>query len=856
MSSSRDLTPVGDRMRHRYRVLRRLLAANSEMLELMADLEADLAHLDPGELGVRQPVLRLLDGSLLLAENLNILTGGAHGRLYAAHAEIEQAVRTALRAAPDPSTLPFMLPLEDASSERIREVGGKAASLGELRAVIPGAVPAGFVITTAAYRFFLAENRLHDPIRKLFKDLSLITGRRLFKERTAAIRALIEASPLPARVNEALEAGLRLFGGEAPTLWAVRSSAVGEDGRMSFAGQFDSVLKVPKDGLASAYRTVLASRYNDHAVLYRLVGGFAEVDTPMAVLVIPMLDARAAGVLYTRDPSDESADRMLIDAVEGLADAMVRGEAAGASVFAVRSRPGEVEKPPRDASPGGVSGPSFPLSRSEVRGLVELGVRLEGQRGRPLDIEWVVTRDGTLMVVQSRPLRAIARESFSGQPGMGGATSSGLGGSTSSGIGGSTSPGMRGSTSPVDGREPIASGGMTVFPGRAVGPVHLARTVEDLAQAPEGAVLVLRQAGPELAAVLPRVAGVVAEQGNPAGHAAALAREFAVPTLFGVPDAEARLGKCHALSLDATQRLVFEGALWPDVRERVRSRIRHLPGRRRGNPLHDRVLVLNLTNPMARNFRASACRSVHDVVRYTHEKAVAAMFDVGDEIGQQAHRRVCRLVSDVPLELEVLDLGTALPEEAHARRTARPEEIASAPFQALWGGMTRSGVTWAGRNQIGVAGFFSVVASSLGDSRASVRDLGARNYIMVAPDYVNLNARLAYHFAMVDAFVSPVPENNYVNFRFRGGGAAHERRDLRARFLSEVLLRSGFGVDRRGDLVTAWLRRYPRGPSEDGLAVLGALMGCARQLDMLMRDESSVQEFAARFLKGEYEAFA
>ena len=137
-----------------------------------------------------------------------------------------------------------------------------------------------------------------------------------------------------------------------------------------------------------------------------------------------------------------------------------------------------------------------------------------------------------------------------------------------------------------------------------------------------------------------------------------------------------------------------------------------------------------------------------------------------------------------------------------------------------------------------------------------MRDLGARNYIMVAPDYVNLNARLAYHFAMVDAFVSPVPENNYVNFRFRGGGAAHERRDLRARFLSEVLLRSGFGVDRRGDLVTAWLRRYPRGPSEDGLAVLGALMGCARQLDMLMRDESSVQEFAARFLKGEYEAFA
>jgi pyruvate,water dikinase len=352
------------------------------------------------------------------------------------------------------------------------------------------------------------------------------------------------------------------------------------------------------------------------------------------------------------------------------------------------------------------------------------------------------------------------------------------------------------------------------------------------------------------------VAGVVAEQGNPAGHAAALAREFAVPTLFGVPEAEARLGACHALSLDATQRLVFEGALWPEVRERVRSRIRHLPGRRRANPLHDRVLALNLTNPQAVTFRASACRSVHDIVRFTHEKAVAAMFDVGDEVDRQGQRRVYRLESEVPLQLAVLDLGAALPPTEQERRTVRPEEIASPPFQALWRGMTRPGLSWAGRTQIGVGGFLSVMASSMASAPGTMRELGACNYLMVAPDYVNLNARLAYHFAMVDAFVSPVPENNFVNFRFRGGGAAHERRDLRARFLAEVLLRSGFGVDRRGDLVTAWLRRYPRDASEAGLATLGALMACARQLDMLMDDESAVQEFAGRFLTGDYTGFA
>ena len=622
---------------------------------------------------------------------------------------------------------------------------------------------------------------------------------------------------MPGRVIEALGAGVRLFGAGPPSRWAVRSSAVGEDGRMSFAGQFDTLLDVAPEALAPAYRTVLASRYNNHAILYRLTGGFTEVDTPMAVLVMPMLDARAAGVLYTRDPRDDTADRMLIDAVEGLAEAMVRGEKVASTLLARRSHPGEIE-----ASHDSKATAS-PLTPHDVRALVELGLKLEAHSGRPLDIEWVVTKGGALKVVQCRPLFTVDRKLHT---------------ETSAEV-----------------RPPLTKAGMTVFPGRAVGPTHLARTVEEVMAAPDGAILVFHQAGPELAAVLPRVAGVVANQGNLAGHAAALVREFAVPTLFGVPDAEERLGPCSALSLDATRRLVFEGILWPEVRERVRSRIRHLSGRRLANLL-ERVLALNLTNPQAINFRARACRSVHDIVRFSHEKAVAAMFDLGDEVGRQGQRLVCRLESGVPLPLAVLDLSATLAAAARERRAVRPEEIASPPFQALWRGMTRPGVSWAGRTQISLSGFMSVLGSSMSDSRAGVREVGGRNYLMVAPDYVNLNARLAYHFAMVDAFVSLVPENNFVNFRFRGGGAGEERRNLRARFLSEVLLRSGFGVDRRGDLVTAWLRRYPRGPSEEGLATLGSLMGCARQLDMLIQDDAAVRRFVERFLEGDYTAFA
>jgi pyruvate,water dikinase len=120
---------------------------------------------------------------------------------------------------------------------------------------------------------------------------------------------------------------------------------------------------------------------------------------------------------------------------------------------------------------------------------------------------------------------------------------------------------------------------------------------------------------------------------------------------------------------------------------------------------------------------------------------------------------------------------------------------------------------------------------------------------------MNMNLRLAYHYTMVDALVGESPENNFVNFRFRGGGARADRRELRAKFLAETLRRSRFAVDRRGDLVTAWFRRYPRARCEEALDVIGKLMACSRQLDMLIANTRIAHEYAERFLAGEYEAF-
>ncbi len=833
--SSGSVEPIWQR----YRVLRRLLASNSELLELMADLEADLSHLEPGEYRVRQPIIRLLEGSLLLAENLNLLTRERYRVLYEAHWSIEKAVREYLRSFPPPSSQQLLVPLHQANIDRIREVGGKAAHLGELRVIMPDFVPSGFVITTAAFRLLLEEGNLHDEIRRLLKDLSFITERELFRERTAAIRALVETSPVPRVVAEAIADGIMQFPLPWPSNWAVRSSAVGEDGPMSFAGQFDSFLHVAKDELQSAFKKVIASRYTDRAVLYRLACGFTEVNTPMAVLFLPMLEARSAGVLYTRDPRDESADRMMISAVRGLADDMVRGRAQADIFLIKRSQRVELE----ELNPAAVSTvlatgaiensdsklndaeePHSPsLDEEEMQRLLEIGLRIEKHFGRPQDIEWVLTPDGRFMVVQSRPLRIEDRRVHEGQS--------------------------------METRQPLLEGGITIFPGRTIGKAYIARTVEDLSQLPEGVLLIINQATPEIATALPSVAGLISEHGNPGGHAATLIREFGIPGLFGLKGAMSCVETGHALSLDATRRKLFEGTLWPEVGDRVKARIRQVRSGETQNLLHDRILNLKLVDPLARSFRADKCESIHDIIRFSHEMAVSAMFDLGDKAVKQGRQRAFRLETEIPLDLTILDLGSSL-AEVPGRTSMKPEEVRSTPFHALWRGMNRPGISWTGRRRVSMTGFSSVMAASMTENQASVRRLGERNYIIVTPEYMNLNARLAYHFAMLDAFVSDVAQNNFVNFRFRGGGAGAKRKDLRARFLTEVLLRSNFSVDRRGDLVTAWLRRHSKSESEEALDMLGRLMGCARQLDMLMDNEATVSHFAERFLQEDYQAFA
>jgi pyruvate,water dikinase len=148
--------------------------------------------------------------------------------------------------------------------------------------------------------------------------------------------------------------------------------------------------------------------------------------------------------------------------------------------------------------------------------------------------------------------------------------------------------------------------------------------------------------------------------------------------------------------------------------------------------------------------------------------------------------------------------------------------------------------------------FASVITGSLASQTSEVRALGERSYLLVADEYMNLNSRLAYHFSLVDACLSDTPSNNYISFRFTGGGATHQRRSLRACFLEACLLHYGFVVDRRGDLVNAWFKRAPAEDTETNLDILGRLIACSSQLDMYMNSHDAMKWYTREFLAGNY----
>ncbi|MFL6134151.1 MAG: PEP/pyruvate-binding domain-containing protein, partial [Nocardioidaceae bacterium] len=312
----------------------------------------------------------------------------------------------------------FVRFLEEVDETQVAVVGGKGAHLGGLSRIDGVRVPAGFCVTTDAFRRIMADapsidDRL-DQLSRLDPD-----DREGIRTLSAEIRRMLESTAMPGDLTAAITRALARLGADAA--YAVRSSATAEDlPTASFAGQQDTYLNVV--GPAAILRNVSrcwASLFTERAVTYRQRRGIDHRAVHMAVVVQRMVLPDAAGILFTADPVTGNRRVVSVEAGFGLGEALVSG-LVNADVYTVRD--GEVvataigtKRLAIRALPGGGTqeqaiDPELQdqpvLTEAQVVRLAQLGRRIEAHFGCPQDVEWCLAGND-IQIVQSRPITTL-----------------------------------------------------------------------------------------------------------------------------------------------------------------------------------------------------------------------------------------------------------------------------------------------------------------------------------------------------------------------------------------------------------------------------------------------------------------
>jgi len=418
----------------------------------------------------------------------------------------------------------IIIPLAEATAFDAEHIGPKAANLAALgRAGLP--TPGGFCLSADAYEAQIAALGLTSLIRR-FAAAEPAEQRRLSVEIRLALYEQPIAPAILAPLRAAWDAQRKASGRAS----AVRSSALIEDRKGSnFAGQFESFLGVDEEvALMTAVRACWAALWTTTARRAMDSHGCCPADTAMAVLIQPLVDARASG----GGLSETAAGGMLISATWGLGSTIAQGEIVPDRI--VLSRQGFVRKieagrkhhrescghggAPQAVPKDLVSAPC--LDAAQAVALGRMMRKAEGAIGGPVEIEWALD-DAGFKLLQARPLAvepiAAPDEIWRKHPGLSGHPA-----------------------------------GVGWGAGRAV----VVNCECELARVAPGDVLVTRIASPALSHVLPRVAGVVAELGGSTSHLASLARERGIPMVLGVLEATGRIPDGSQVAVDGVAGIV------------------------------------------------------------------------------------------------------------------------------------------------------------------------------------------------------------------------------------------------------------------------------------------------------------
>jgi pyruvate,water dikinase len=732
-------------------------------------------------------------------------------------------------------TAPYVIPMQKISKNNGMSAGGKALHLAMARQSTPIPSPDGFVITSNAFIAIIEFNALRKSIDTGLADLDIDSTTSLntvSKELTdlvlnASIPSEIENAVIDI-VNELWPVGTKKM------VFALRSSAVGEDSQASFAGQYRTVLHVAYDDILNAYKKVIASKYSPEAIYYRINFGLSDIETPMAVLCLEMINAKAGGVMYTQDLEDPESDQVVIHSTIGLGDSLVSGRTSpdiirvskkGPSIISteIREKPSQTSLSAAHEALDDVDlDHSVSLSPEAALLLTDLGIALETYFKAPQDIEWCVDRNDRLFLLQTRTLRT---EKFR------------------------TIEPMECQYDDIQ-HKVLLSGGDIACAGIGSGKIYKINKLTDLDSVPVGSVLVSKNASPIFVKVIKRLEAIITEKGSTAGHLASVAREFGVPALMNAGNALGSLSQGLAVTVHTTGHKVYEGRVQSLIDNPCAKRnlFEKSPFMRRLKYVIDFISPLKLIDPASDIFKPDGCRSMHDIIRFCHEKAVQEMFHMGGRRIRKI-RGSKTLNFDIPMMIYVLDVGGGLSEKTRNQTSVDFDEIKSSPLIAVLKGLGHPNIQWGNVTHFDWAEYDKTVMSG---GIISPDSAMFASHAIVSGDYANLNLKFGYHFVIVDALFDDQTKDNSILLRFSGGGADLSKRILRANFLARILKALDFEVIQKSDLVDAEFTSSDRKAAAEKLDMLGRLLGATRLMDMYLKDASMVDRFVEDFKNEKY----
>ncbi len=292
----------------------------------------------------------------------------------------------------------LLLPLELAHASQ--EVGAKGANLGAMIRLGLN-VPEGFVITDAAFQWFLDQNQLREPIAVALEDFVPSDLERINQVSNTIQQKILSAS-IPASLRDALREAVASHVPDRRLI--VRSSAVGEDSdQAAFAGQLDSFLNIDSESnLERAILACWASYWSPRVLFYQrsrkvpLQG--------MGIVVQSLVPSRLSGILFTRSPSaiDGSCSPLLVEYCFGHGDELASGRINPGRFTIDRTNfSWSQETSPENASSRDDAGM---LNANLIKELAAGALLLESHFRHPQDIEWTIDATGKLFFVQTRPI--------------------------------------------------------------------------------------------------------------------------------------------------------------------------------------------------------------------------------------------------------------------------------------------------------------------------------------------------------------------------------------------------------------------------------------------------------------------